>query len=257
MVKTNRKIAFLGSIIGLMLLSSCATKYKVASLERSRILVDKRYDSPKNAELQTFIAPYKVQVDSIMSPVVGRVAHDMAAHKPESDLSNLMSDILVWGSKRFNETPDFAVYNMGGIRAAFAKGDVTRGNVLDVAPFVNKLCVLSLTGEKVKELFEQIAAVGGDGVSHGVKLVITRDRKLKSATVNGEEIKTDKTYRIATLDYLAKGNDGLTAFKSRTNVVKSDDELYNVRYIIEDYFRDATKQGKVVDAQVEGRIVVE
>ncbi len=44
------------------------------------------------------------------------IAHDMTRHRPESELSNLLCDILVWGGKQFEEQPVFAVYNMGGIR---------------------------------------------------------------------------------------------------------------------------------------------
>lgn len=250
-------MTFVGGLATLMLLSSCATKYRVACIERTRILVDSRYDAPKNSESAAFLAPYKAQVDSIMSPVMGQVARNMDAHRPESELSNLLSDILVWGSKRFNETPDFAVYNMGGIRAAFSKGDVTKGDILDVAPFVNKLCLLTLTGDKVLELFEQMAASGGQGVSHGVELVITRDGQLKSARVNGQTVDKTKNYRIATLDFLAQGNDGLVAFKAKTDMVMSYEERYDVRFIIEDYFQEAAKAGQVVDSKVEGRIVVE
>jgi len=257
MVRTIRKMTFGGVVACLALLSSCATKYRVASIERTRILIDSRYDAPLNSESEAFLAPYRAQVDSIMSPVMGRVARDMDAHRPESELSNLLSDILVWGSKRFNETPDFAVYNMGGIRAAFAKGDVTKGDILDVAPFVNKLCLLTLTGDKVQELFEQIAASGGQGVSHGVSMVITREGKLKSALLNGEPIDPMKHYRIATLDFLAQGNDGLVAFKAKTDVVMSYEASYDVRHVIEEYFQEATKAGRVIDSEVEGRIVVE
>ena len=36
-----------------------------------------------------FMEPFKHKVDSVMGPVVGEVDHDMVAHRPESDLSNL------------------------------------------------------------------------------------------------------------------------------------------------------------------------
>lgn len=255
--KEKKKTSVLAALLPLLLLSSCATKYKVTGVERTRILIDSRYDTPHDTGLEAYLAPYKAQVDSIMSPVVGSIARNTAAKRPESELSNLLADILVWGSKRFNETPDFAVYNMGGIRAAFTKGAVTKGDVLNVAPFVNKLCVVSLTGAKTKELFEQMASTGGEGVSGGVRLVITRDGRLKSALVGGEEIDPERTYRIATLDYLANGNDKLEAFKDKTNVVMSHEESNNVRFIIEEYFQELAAEGKAADSKVEGRIIVE
>lgn len=257
-ISDMKKNIILAAVLGVLLAcSSCRSHYVLKGVERSRILIDQRYDATPDAAAAAFLAPYKQEVDSIMSPVVGEIDHYMAAGQPESDLSNLLSDILVWGSKKFNETPDFAVYNMGGIRAAFAKGKITYGDVLEVAPFDNKLCLLTLSGEKVMELFRQIARRGGEGVSHGVELVITRDGILKRARLNGREIDPKTPYRVATLDYLAQGNDGLSAFKDKTGLVSPQDEENNVRFIIMDYFREMQRQGKVVNAKVEGRIVIE
>lgn len=240
----------------LLLLASCASHYQMTGIERTRMLIDKRYDARPVAEAQAFIAPYQHEVDSIMSPVVGTIAKYMAARKPESELSNLMSDILVWGGAKYNEQPDFAIYNVGGIRAGFAAGKVTFGNVVDVAPFENKICFLTLTGAKVLELFSQLASRGGEGVSRGVELRIA-DGRLLSARLNGKDIDPQASYRIATLDYLAQGNDGLVAFKDGTNLVSPQTEENNVRFIIMDYFRAEAAEGRIVDANIEGRIISE
>lgn len=241
----------------LLLLASCHTPYQMTEISRSRLLIDSRHDSKPDAKAEAFIKPYEQKVDSMMKPVVGATTHPMAANKPESDLSNLLSDILVWGGNEFGEKPDFGVYNMGGIRAALPKGEITYGDILNVAPFENHICFLTLTGDKVKQLFSEIAARGGEGVSQNVKLVITKDGKLVSALLHGKPIDSAKSYRIATLDYLSQGNDGLTAFKSKTNVLSPTDEAHNVRYIIVDYFKHHAEQGKAVDSRAEGRITVE
>lgn len=240
----------------LALTTGCASHYELTNVSRTRILVDSRYDATPHAAANQFIAPFKAKVDSVMSPIVGAVAHDMAAKRPESDLSNLLADILVWAAQEFGEQPAFGVQNMGGIRAALSKGNVRYGDVLDVAPFENKICLLTLTGEKVMELFGQMAHRGGEGVSHGVELVITPDGKLLSARLHGKEIDTKAKYRVVTLDYLAQGNDQLEAFKSGTNLLSPQEERYNTRFIIMNYFREMMAQGKAVDAQVEGRITI-
>lgn len=237
--------------------TSCSQSYQFAGITRTRILVDKRYDATHDAKVEAMMAPYKAHVDSMMSPVVGQLAHDMWKQLPEGTLSNLLPDILVWGSKAYNETPDFGVYNMGGIRAMLSKGKVTKGDIVDIAPFENKICLLTLKGADVIDLFKQVASIGGAGLSHGVRLVITKDGKLKSATLNGKEINLEASYRVVTLDYLSHGMDGLVAFKKKTNVLSPQDYHSNVRFIIMDYFKDATSKGQVVDAKIEGRIVIE
>lgn len=149
-----------------------------------------------------------------------------------------------------------AVYNMGGIRAALAAGDVTYGDVVDIAPFDNKISFLTLTGTDLLQLFRQIAAVGGEGVSRGVELRISPQGELLSATLHGREIQPSHTYRIATIDYLAQGNDKLEAFKKGTDRHAPDTEENNTRYIIRNYFLHCKAQGKSVDSHVEGRIKI-
>ena len=252
-----RKTVYLVGLSAMLMGTGCASHYELASVKRTRILVDSRYDAAPDVAAAKFMEPYKHRVDSVMGPVVGEVDHEMTAHRPESDLSNLLADIMVWGAKDYHEKVDFGVYNMGGIRAALSKGKVTYGDVLDIAPFENKICFVTLTGAKVLELFSQMAHTGGEAVSHGVELVFTRDHKLKSARLNGKEIDPKVSYRIATLDYLAQGNDKMEAFKSATNVVSPQESSNNTRFIIMNYFKEQTAQGKVVNAHKEGRIRVE
>ena len=239
------------------LLCGCASHYQVSSVSKQRIVVDSRYDNKPVAQGEAFLAPYKQKVDSIMGPVVGIVACDMAAERPESNLSNLLPDILMWAAKDYNEKPDFAVYNVGGIRAALSKGKVTYGDILDIAPFENKISFISLTGENVLKLFSQIAARGGEGLSHGVELLLSKDLKLVSARLNGEEIDPARSYRITTIDYLAQGNDGLTAFKAGTDLNSPKEDKNNSRYIIVNYFREQQAKGLAVDSKVEGRVRIE
>lgn len=236
--------------------TSCRSHYELNSVERTRILVDRHYDAQPDEKAMTFIAPFKKRVDTEMNPVIGKAAKYLEAVRPESPLSNLLCDILMWSSRSFNETPDFSVYNIGGIRASIAQGEVTKGNIVDVAPFENHICFLSLKGDVVMQLFNQIAMRKGEGVSHGVEITMTLDGKLLSARLNGEEIDPERNYRVVTIDYAAQGNDGMTAFKQKTDVVSPQDENSNVRNYIMDYFQEKMKEGKAVDADVEGRIKV-
>ncbi len=243
-------------LLGLMALASCSSHYVLAGVERSRILVDSMYDVPARGDVDAFMSPYRQRVDSVMGPVVGRAAKYMAASRPESPLSNLLADILVWSGRDYGEEPDFAVYNMGGMRAALAEGDITLGDILDVAPFENRVCFVTLGGDKVLELFGQIAFVGGEAVSRGVELVVSKDHELVSARLFGREIDPAARYRVATIDYVAQGNDYLGAFKASTDVNSPGGEENNVRCVIAKYIGEATARGVAVSAEIEGRITV-
>ena len=252
----RKKQLILASCATLMMVS-CATKhYQLTGVERSRIIIDSRYDQQPDEAAAKYLAPFKRVNDSIMGPVMGQIAHNMHPQRPESDLSNLLSDILVWSAKDYNEQPVLGIYNMGGIRSDFTKGDVTYGDVLDVAPFENKICFVTLTGEQLMKLFSQIAKRGGEGVSKGTELVITKDGQLVSARLHGKEIDPKADYRITTINYLLEGNDGMPAFAEGSNKVAPEDKSNNTRYLIMNYFKDKHSRGEIVDAQVEGRIIV-
>ena len=237
-------------------LISEAQTYQLKSISRSRLLIDSTLDSFTDSAAVKYLTPYRQRVDSMMKPVVGNSGQYMSASRPESLLSNLLSDIMVYHSSMFDEKVDFSVYNIGGIRASLPKGKITYGDILDIAPFENKLCFLTLTGQKVIQLFQEIASTGGEGVSHGVCLVISKKGKLLSSLLNGKKIKPTKKYRIATLDYLAQGNDNMEAFKSSENVVMPTNSNNNMREFIIKYFRDCMERGVVVNSKMEGRITV-
>ena len=249
---------FLGSIAFFMMVSCAPKHYHLASVERSRIIIDSRFDHNPDEEAAKFIEPYKRVNDSIMGPVVGVAAHNMHPTRPESDLSNLLADILVWAAKDYGEEPVLGIYNMGGIRADLTKGNVTYGDVLDVAPFENKICFTTLTGEKMLKLFEQIAKREGEGVSRGLELVIegpVGEGRVKSVRLYGKEIDPKAEYRVTTINYLLEGNDGMPALGEGTNVVAPEAASNNTRYLIMNYFRDKQARGEIVDSKVEGRII--
>ena len=87
-------------------------------------------------------------------------------------------------------------------------------------------------------------------------MLITKDGKLISATINGEPVQDNRDYRIATIDYLLGGTDKLESFKKCRDVNSPKESSNNSRFIIMNYFRNMQKQGKEVDAQIEGRIQV-
>lgn len=244
------------SVATLVMVSCAPRHYQLTSVERSRIIIDSRYDQQPDAKAAEYLAPFKRVNDSIMGPIMGRVAHNMHPERPESDLTNLLSDILVWAAKDYGEQPVLGVYNRGGVRADLTKGDVTYGDILDVAPFENKICFVTLTGAQLMKLFSQIAKRGGEGVSKGVELVITKDGQLVSARLHGKEIDPKAEYRVTTINYLLEGNDGMDAFCEGTNKVAPTEAKHNTRYLIMNYFKDKHARGEIVDAKVEGRIKV-
>ena len=250
-----KRFVWLSSFTGLLLFSSChSSYYTISSIEGGRIVVDKKYDTKPNSESQQIVLTYKNKVDSIMSPVIGHSLTDMSAERPESKLSNLVADILRESTTAYlGKMADVAVINMGGLRSSLPKGDVTYGNIFEITPFENTLCILTMSGKEIREVFENIASVYGEGLS-GAQLEITKEGKLLSAKIAGEEIEDNKIYKVATLDYLAEGNDKMVAFKKIKDRLQPDGAT--LRQIFLDYVISNNAKGGKLDSKVEGRIVV-
>ena len=159
----NKRRVFYASLATLMMVSCAPKHYQLTNVERTRVIVDSRFDKTPDEAAVKFLEPFKRVNDSIMGPVVGVVARNMHADRPESNLSNLLADILVWSAKDYNEKAVLGIYNMGGIRADLTKGNVTYGDVLDVAPFENKICFITLTGEQMLTLFRQMLKLQSNG----------------------------------------------------------------------------------------------
>jgi 2',3'-cyclic-nucleotide 2'-phosphodiesterase (5'-nucleotidase family) len=133
------------------------------------------------------------------------------------------------------------------------EGDVTLGNVFEILPFENALCIMTLDGATLRELLAAIAARGGEGVS-GVNIVMSKDRKLLDCSVAGQPVDDNKLYTLATIDYLAEGNDGMTP------LTKAKSEVYPENGVIRDvfinYLMRKNASGEALTSKIEGRIVV-
>lgn len=237
--------------------AGCRSHYVLDEIVHSRLVVDNRYDATPDTVAARFLEPYTAKIDSVMSPVVGEVDCNLDMDRPDGALPNLMADIFVEAAADFGELPVLGVYNSGGVRAELLKGRVTYGDLLNMAPFDNTLCFVTLTGAQLMELFGQVAAIGGAGLSQGAELVISPDYRLLSARLHGQPIEAEKVYRVVTTNYLTEGNDGLTAFRRATAVSSPGSEASHTRRIIVDYFKRRYEKGRPVGGRLKGRIRME
>ena len=235
-----------GAILtGLILFTSCQStrevqaNYEVAQIEGTRICMDSTWDAHPDEKAAALLKPYKEKIDKMMYEVIGVSEMTMDKGRPESLLSNLVADI--------------GIMNMGGLRNILPQGNITVDAVFEILPFENSLCVLTMKGTEIKRLMEVIASLHGEGLS-GAHLEITKDGKLLKATVQEKEIEDDKDYTVATIDYLADGNDGLTPF---INADKREcPDGLTLRGLFLDYVRQQTAAGKKITSKLDGRITV-
>jgi 5'-nucleotidase/UDP-sugar diphosphatase len=133
---------------------------------------------------------------------------------------------------------DGAALNAGGLRShsIYPPGPVTNLDVQAIHPFANRVVVVSLSGEQLRDLLEHGCQPASD--SHGQSLVLwglsgtcTRDRRgpeyrwvdgrpvqllrrgerVEDARIHGQPLEMTRRYTIATIDYLARGGSGFLA----------------------------------------------
>lgn len=193
------------------------------------IPIGSRLDASVDPAVEDILGDYRQKVDSISSIAIGTTKYRM--DDTTDYLLNLASDIVVEHAATL--TPDipidFAVMNKGGLRKPLPKGTVTMGDIMNIFPFDNRVVVLEMTGADVRRLFDAIAARGGNGVSSAVDIKMDKSSgTCSSITIDGKPLDDNAVYHVATIDYLAKGNDYMTPFKGQKQLARSGVPLYSM-----------------------------
>lgn len=230
---------------------SCTQQPQLTEVKGGRIEIDASWNGAET-EANAIFLEYKQAIDSIMTPVIGVSTQNMTSGRPESLLSNLIADVLRDATvPHIGRAADVAVINLGGLRSTLAAGNITFGNVFEILPFENALCILKMKGKDIKELMQGIA-LNGAGVSN-VKMEV-KDKEVISLKIGGELVNDNQLYEVATLDYLAEGNDRMTAFlkAEKTNCYPEE----TIRNIFMQYIQNETAAGRKITSKLDGRITL-
>ncbi|MCM1356203.1 MAG: bifunctional metallophosphatase/5'-nucleotidase [Staphylococcus sp.] len=192
------------------------------------IPVDSRLDDRAGTAIENIIAPYRKKVEEMRSKEIGKTPVEYERKSPE--MVNLLSDFVrLRGAELCGKPVDLSIMNKGGIRNSLPAGTITQGAVIDIAPFDNSIVVMDIKGSDLLDNIAIMAAQDGQGVSSNVNVLYDPTTKeINSATVDGRNIDPAKTYRLATIDYLAAGNDYMEPLSRGTVIAKSPEVLYQI-----------------------------
>jgi 2',3'-cyclic-nucleotide 2'-phosphodiesterase (5'-nucleotidase family) len=141
--------------------------------------------------------------------VVGRLSAPLERTREprSSSAGNLVADML-----REHAAADVGLHNKGGLRRDLPAGDVRARDVFELLPFDNTVVVLELDGAELEGLLRH-AVDGRRNLSielSGMTLELAlQDGRLRIAElrVGGEPPQRERTYRLATNSFLARGGD--------------------------------------------------
>ncbi|WP_201343908.1 5'-nucleotidase C-terminal domain-containing protein [Streptococcus suis] len=115
----------------------------------------------------------------------------------ETNLGNAVTDaIYAYGQTGFSNKTSLAVTNGGGLRATIAKDQpVTKGDIIAVLPFGNIVSQITVTGQQIYDMFTKS---------------LSSTLQVNPETGEYDALDLEKTYYLATNDFLAAGGDGYT-----------------------------------------------
>ena len=214
------------------------------------------YTAPiaEDAEMLAFLKPYQDLGQVALQQTVGRsdgvLQGDRAVVRKEpTDLAVLAGVAMMDKAKA-----DFAVINSGGIRDSLPAGDISYRDVLKVFPFGSTLAFVDFTGQEALAYLNAAAAMtagaGAFAQFAGVQLLI-EGGAVKQASINGQALVTDKTYRMAINSFMAAGGDGYPRLKDHKAYVDSgfvDADVLKA-------FIAARSPLKVQDYEAQGQVV--
>ena len=235
-------------LVAALLLTSCKTQLQPTVSKDRFYEIDASYRS--DSAIVSYYTPYKQQLEAEMNRVIGfSDLHLSKSRDAESLAGNFFTDALLWEGQKLDAAVQISFGTKGGIRNDLKSGDITVGNIFEIMPFENAVTILTLSGTDILRWADYLADTGGQPCS-GVTLVI-QNRKVKEFLVQGKAVDPNATYKLVTYDYLANGGDYVTCFDKPINRV---DYPQRVRESLMDYVADHTKQGKHIQAKLDGRV---
>lgn len=242
--------------LAIVLTQSCTGPTKIKSVSTGYVEFNQQ-NAAVDSTAYKLVAPYKTELDKIMTEVL--VISDTALTKdlPEGSLGNFVSDAVLKKTNDIYKPADnlpvnICLLNNGGLRAQLPKGPVTRGNAFELMPFENSIVVLTLTGEKTKQLFQSLVEFNGAPIAGAT--VKAKGKKISELKINGELFDITKNYKVVTSDYLASGGDKYDFFK---NPVKTETLNYKLRDAIIDYMIETNQKGNTIKGKKDGRFKYE
>ena len=140
------------------------------------------------AVVDRFWAP----ISSRYGEVIGQASGEFSSRGDDAAEYNLMADAL-----RETFAADFAMENLGGIRAPLLRGTITRGDLVTLDPFNNTVVLFKATGREIRQLLER-RSPAVSGLKYRAQ-----NGKLLEVTIGGQPLDDDKTYDGVTNSYFA------------------------------------------------------
>jgi len=170
----------------------------------------------EDASIKAIIDADNEKIGPIKNKVIGKNKQNLPHDSSElSPLGQWFTDSI-----RKATNTDVVFINGGALRTNIPEGDITVGKLWEVLPFDSTLCTMSMTGMQINQVLQygvknqQYGMVQFSGLRIQYNGSLEPDKRILKVTLaDGTPLQADKTYRVATNDFMAEGGDGFTMFK--------------------------------------------
>lgn len=190
-----------------------------------------------NEEVAAYVEMYVAASREAATRPVGKIsgeARDPGPSTEETALGNLIADAQLFATQEAGA--QIAFMNNSGIRTSLipaADGTISYGDIYTVQPFGNTLITKSFTGAQLLALLEQQfddeGFVQTFSPSKGFAMVWDMTApigaRVVEATLGGDPIDPEATYRVTMNSFLAAGGDSFTVFTEGTDAVTGPTDL--------------------------------
>ena len=145
----------------------------------------------------------------LMRPLKTPLCYNEMLLKRDPSGENTLHNIVVDAFKRRTQS-DVALVHVDGLRTKWVPGGINKLDLFNMFPFENYVCSFDMTGEELLRTLNDIVGKKFYSVS-GLMVTYSRQPKkfISALEYNGgkyNEIDKNKMYKVASLDYLIKGN---------------------------------------------------
>ena len=188
--------------------------------------------------------------DLIVKPEDNKDSSAIYCRFKECTLGNLITDAI-----KDAGNGEITIINGGSVRNNMNKGDLTRGELINILPWFNNIVVKKLTGQCILDALEfgvsklPLSSGGFPQVSgitfdidtsfkstvltdeYGIFIKVAGERRVSNVKINGENLVLNKEYIASLIEYTAKGGDGysmLGKFEVHNESLLTDTDAFSV-----------------------------
>jgi len=159
-----------------------------------------------DSQISAMVSRFSSEIDDLYGKVIGKLKDRWEnAYGKETIIGDWVTDIL-----RERLYTDLAIINSGAIRKDLGPGDITVKDIHEMLPFNNQIVTFVCSGKRLQSIAERNISYTAEGYIYPLQISgmtclwrkTDSGNKIVELLVNGEPIDSNRTYTVASLDYV-------------------------------------------------------